>query len=225
MLKNDKWIIKQARNGMITPFTESLIREVKVVIPGNLLAENPTNPNSLLKENALEITLASPTRRVISYGVDSYGYDLTLSPGSFKVFRHTPGTVINPKRFNEEQNLEAVELKENEDGQYFILPGHSYGLGFSTERIAVPDNITVLCLGKSTYARVGVIANITPFEAGWQGYPTLEFSNSSEADCMIFANEGVVKMMFLEGEPCMVTYADRGGKYQNQPARIVTSRV
>lgn len=163
-------------------------------------------------------------RKVLSYGCSSYGYDLRLSPKEFVVFRHVPGKVMDPKAFNSD-NLEHVQLKRDEKGEYFILPGHSYGLGVALEYLDIPRNITCLFIGKSTYARCGVIANLTPGEAGWKGHLTLEFSNSSRADCRIYANEGVVQALFFEGEPCVVDYGDRVGKYQDQPESIVTARV
>lgn len=161
---------------------------------------------------------------VISYGLSSFGYDIRLSPLEFRVFRHIPGTVVDPKNFSP-NNLEPVQLHEDSNGSYFILPAHSYGLGVALEKLQVPDDITVLCIGKSTYARVGLIANLTPAEAGWRGHLTLEFSNSSSADCRIYANEGVVQLLFLEGQPCEVSYQTRKGKYQDQPEQVVFSRV
>ncbi|MBD2099673.1 dCTP deaminase [Leptolyngbya sp. FACHB-261] len=163
-------------------------------------------------------------RRVISYGLSSFGYDIRLSPLEFRIFRHIPGTVVDPKNFNPE-NLESTSLHEDASGQFFILPAHSYGLGVALERLALPDTITALCIGKSTYARIGVIANLTPAEASWRGHLTLEFSNSSSADCRIYANEGVVQLLFLEGEPCKVSYEARQGKYQDQPQQVIVARV
>jgi dCTP deaminase len=205
MLKNDRWIREQAAAGMITPFVPELVREV-VLDPG------PPGFPLPLKVPAL------------SYGCSSYGYDLRLSPREFLIFRHIPGTVMNPKRFNP-RNLESAPLHEDGDGRYFILPAHSYGLGVALERLRVPRNFTVICLGKSTYARLGIIVNTTPAEASWEGHLTLEFSNSSGADCRIYANEGIVQTLFLEGEPCEVTYQDRAGKYQGQPERVTMARV
>lgn len=195
MLKSDRWIKEQAALGMIEPFVPELIRKEPSCGPmgGQNWDYYP----------------------VISYGTSSYGYDLRLSPKEFKVFRHVPGTIMDPKNFNY-LNLEAAQLREDELGQYFILPGHSYGLGVALEKLIIPPTITGICLGKSTYARMGIIANMTPAEAGWEGHLTLEFSNSSCADCRIYANEGVVQILFLEGEPCDVTYEDRKGKYQGQ---------
>ncbi|BFM40983.1 dCTP deaminase [Synechocystis sp. LKSZ1] len=161
---------------------------------------------------------------VISFGLSSFGYDIRLSPSDFRIFRHIPGTVVDPKNFNAE-NLEASKLHQDENGQFFILPAHSYGLGVALERLEIPDHITVLCIGKSSYARIGLIANLTPAEAGWRGHLTLEFSNSSSADCRIYANEGVVQLLFLEGEPCSISYHTREGKYQDQPEAVTLVRV
>ncbi|PSB22289.1 dCTP deaminase [filamentous cyanobacterium CCP1] len=161
---------------------------------------------------------------VISYGLSSYGYDLRLSPSEFRIFRHIPGTVVDPKNFNP-ANLEPVELHTDESGSYFVLPAHSYGLGVALERLSVPEYVTVICIGKSTYARVGLIANLTPAEAGWRGHLTLEFSNSSSADCRIYANEGIVQLLFLEGAPCAVSYETRRGKYQDQMEQVTLARV
>lgn len=166
----------------------------------------------------------APTRKVISYGVSSYGYDLRLSPEEFFIFRHRPGQVVNPKNFDPGQ-VESAVLERDRFGEYFVIPGNSYGLGVALEELTVPDNITVLCMGKSTYARCGIIANLTPAEAGWRGHLTLEFSNASSADCRIYANEGVVQLLFLEGAPCDVTYSDRNGKYQGQQQEVVHARV
>lgn len=199
MLKNDRWIIEQAKTGMIEPFEPKLVRAVS--LDGNGL-----------------------TRPVVSYGLSSYGYDIRLSPNEFLVFRHIPGTVVNPKQFNP-NNLESVPLHTDKDGDFFIIPAHSYGLGVALERLKVPENVTVICIGKSTYARVGLIANLTPAEAGWRGNLTLEFSNSSSADCRIYANEGVVQLLFLEGAPCETSYEARRGKYQDQPEQVTLARV
>lgn len=194
MIKNDSWIKEMAAQGMIAPFESRLVRKVENNLP------------------------------VISYGLSSFGYDIRLSPSEFRIFRHIPGTVVDPKNFNPD-NLEATILQEDKNGHFFILPAHSYGLGVALEKLAIPNNITVLCIGKSTYARVGLIANLTPGEAGWRGHLTLEFSNSSSADCRIYANEGVVQLLFLEGNPCETSYQKRQGKYQDQPEKVIFSRV
>lgn len=163
-------------------------------------------------------------KKVLSYGCSSYGYDLRLSPADFRVFQHVPGTIMDPKAFNP-ANLRNVELRSDANGQFFVLPAHSYGLGVALEHLRVPADVTVICLGKSTYARCGVIANMTPAEAGWQGHLTLEFSNSSGADCRIYVNEGICQLLFFQGEPCATTYQDRSGKYQHQAHEVTLARV
>ncbi|MFZ9739990.1 MAG: dCTP deaminase [Prochlorotrichaceae cyanobacterium] len=198
MLKNDKWIIEQAAAGMISPFEPQQMRQIEV--DGQFMP-------------------------AISFGVSSYGYDIRLSPTEFLVFKHIPGTVVNPKAFNP-GNLEPVPLNTDEYGSYFIIPANSYGLGVSLESIAMPPCVTAICVGKSTYARIGLIVNVTPLEAGWMGEGiTLEFSNSSSADCRVYANEGVAQLLFLEGEPCLTTYQARQGKYQNQSKRVTLAKV
>ena len=197
MLKNDRWISQQASLGMLEPFQAKLIRHLE--------PESKKSP-------------------VLSFGCSSYGYDLRLSSKEFLIFRHVPGTVMNPKKFNPD-NLEKTKLQKDKDGEFFILPAHSYGLGVALERMKVPENITVICLGKSTYARLGIIVNTTPAEAGWEGHLTLEFSNSSGADCRIYANEGICQILFFEGDPCATTYNDRQGKYQNQPEKVTLAKI
>jgi dCTP deaminase len=131
---------------------------------------------------------------------------------------------VDPKNFNP-ANLEPAELHKDETGEFFILPAHSYGLGVAMERLAVPNDVTVVCIGKSTYARIGIIANLTPAEAGWKGHLTLEFSNSSSADCRIYAGEGIVQLLFLGGEACEISYEDRKGKYQDQTEQVTLARL
>jgi len=124
-----------------------------------------------------------------------------------------------------QNNLEKTVLHHDKDGDFFILPAHSYGLGVALEKMKVPENITVICIGKSTYARLGIIVNTTPAEAGWEGHLTLEFSNSSGADCRIYAEEGICQLLFFEGDPCSTTYEDRRGKYQNQPEKVTLAKI
>lgn len=198
MIKNDAWIAEMAHQGMISPFEPHLVRKIA---------------------RDTEVS-----QRVISYGLSSYGYDLRLSPKEFRVFRHIPGTIVDPKHFNP-ANLDPAALHTDDKGSYFILPAHSYGLGVALEKLAIPENVTVICIGKSTYARIGLIANLTPAEAGWRGHLTLEFSNSSSADCRVYANEGIVQLLFFEGEPCTVSYETRQGKYQDQDERVTLARL
>ena len=196
MLKNDSEIKDLVEKyNMIDPFFDSLIRESK------------------------------NGRKVISYGLSSYGYDVRLSLVDFKIFKRVPGLIVDPKSFYE-KTLESDYLRESNEGEnYYVLPAHSYGLGVSFERIRMPPNVTAICMGKSTYARVGVIANVTPLEAGWEGHITIEFSNSSDSDCKIYTEEGIIQLLFFEGNPCTTSYADRKGKYQNQGHEITLAKA
>lgn len=194
MIKNAQWIIEQGEK-LIKPFTSEKIRK---------------------------IGLAYGFLDTISYGVSGFGYDIRLSPKQFKVFRHIPGEIINPKAFNPEF-LYNADLQSCADGDYFILPHHSYALGVSLEYIDIPDNIEVLFIGKSTYARCGIIVNMTPGEAGWKGHLTIEISNSSDADAMIYANEGICQALFFEGESTSLLYGN--SKYQNQNEEVTLARV
>lgn len=162
--------------------------------------------------------------KVISYGQSSYGYDIRLAAHDFRVFQHIPGHIVDPKDFNPE-SLTQADLHLSDKGKFFILPGNSYALGVSIERFQIPRNVTAIALGKSTYARCGIIVNITPLEADWCGYLTIEVSNSSNADCKIYADEGIAQLLFFEGEDCKTSYADRGGKYQNQAFNVAVAKV
>lgn len=204
-LQNDLWITHKAIcHGMITPFVDHLVRTATFTDPltGSITEE----------------------RSVLSYGLSSYGYDLRLSPKQFYVFRHIPGTIVDVKNFNQ-ANLSPAPLHFSPEGDYFILPAHTYGLGVALELIHMPSDTTAICMGKSTYARAGIICNTTPAEAGWKGHLTLEFSNSSDADARIYANEGVCQMLFFKGEICRTSYADRKGKYQGQDHEVTFAKV
>jgi dCTP deaminase len=198
-IKNDAWIRAAAANGMITPFHPHLVRRI-------------------------DYDQADSSKKAISYGLSSYGYDLTLSHLEFKVFRApSPDHEINPKRFDV-STLAPLPLQSDQDGEYFVLPAHSYALGFTAERLTIPKNITALFINKSTYARCGILANMSPGESGWEGHLTLELANLSDSNCRIYANEGIVQALFFEGEPCETPYCSNR-KYQHQGAGIVTARV
>lgn len=196
-----------AQQGMIMPFVPELVRAIR------------KESVALTSQSAMCVD-----QKVLSFGVSSYGIDLRLSPNEFKIFRHIPGTVINPKRFNP-ANLEPVDLHSSDDGDYFIIPAHSYGLGVTMERVKMPPNITGLLLNKSTMVRCGVSLPATVIEAGFVGHITLEFSNDSAADVMLFSREGICQLLFFEGEPCNVSYSDRQGKYQDQLEVVTLARV
>lgn len=147
--------------------------------------------------------------RVISYGVSSYGYDIRCAP-EFKVFTNINSAVVDPKNFDPESFVDV-----NRD--VCIIPPNSFALARTLEYFRIPRNVLTICLGKSTYARCGIIVNVTPLEPEWEGHVTLEFSNTTPLPAKIYANEGVAQVIFLESdETCEVSYRDRGGKYQNQ---------
>jgi dCTP deaminase len=160
--------------------------------------------------------------KVISYGLSSSGYDIRLSPKEFYIFADKE-RANDPKAFTKD-NVIPLELTKDVNGEYFIMPPHSYGLGVSVELFDMPSNVMGICTGKSTYARAGIDANLTPLEPGWRGYLTLEFANSSNAPCRLYANEGIAQIVFFETDDCQTSYESRKGKYQNQPHEVVFAK-
>lgn len=149
------------------------------------------------------------SRNKISYGLSSYGYDMRVAD-EFKVFTNIFTTVVDPKRFDPKS---LVDIK----GDHCIIPPNSFALARTVEYFKIPRNILTICVGKSTYARCGIIVNVTPFEPEWEGYATLEISNTTPLPAKIYANEGIAQIIFLEAdEECEVSYKDKKGKYQAQ---------
>jgi dCTP deaminase len=163
-------------------------------------------------------------RRLLSYGLSSYGYDIRLSPSQCLIFGKIQTGDCDPKAFDE-SILKPATLLEDERGKYFLLPPYGYCLGVAQERLKLPRDVTVVAVGKSTYARSGILVNITPAESGWEGYLTLEISNCTGLFNRIYANEGITQLLFYRGNPCEVSYQDRKGKYQDQPNNVVFSQV
>jgi dCTP deaminase len=148
-------------------------------------------------------------RRVISYGTSSYGYDVRCS-AEFKIFTNINSVIVDPKNFDENSFVDV-------QSEVCIIPPNSFALARTVEYFRIPRDILVICLGKSTYARCGIIVNVTPLEPEWNGHVTLEFSNTTPLPAKIYANEGVAQMLFLGAdEICETSYKDRGGKYQGQ---------
>jgi dCTP deaminase len=146
---------------------------------------------------------------IVSYGTSSYGYDVRCSD-EFKVFTNIESAIVDPKAFDASS---FVDKK----GGVCIIPPNSFALARTIEYFRIPRTVLTICLGKSTYARCGIIVNVTPLEPEWEGHVTLEFSNTTPLPAKIYANEGVAQMLFLESdEECEVSYKDRGGKYQGQ---------
>lgn len=163
-------------------------------------------------------------RRLLSYGLSSYGYDIRLSSKQCLIFGRISEGECDPKNFKPDI-LKPAELQSDERGDYFILPPYGYCLGVAQERLKLPGDVTVVAVGKSTYARSGILVNITPAESGWEGYLTLEISNCTGLFNRIYANEGITQLLFYRGKPCEVTYQHRKGKYQDQPKNVVFSQV
>lgn len=147
--------------------------------------------------------------RIVSYGTSSYGYDVRCA-NEFKIFTNINSTIVDPKNFDERSFVDFV-------GDVCIIPPNSFALARTIEYFRIPRSTLVICLGKSTYARTGIIVNVTPLEPEWEGHVTLEFSNTTTLPAKIYANEGVAQMLFFESdEVCSTSYKDRGGKYQGQ---------
>ena len=148
-------------------------------------------------------------KRVVSYGTSSYGYDIRCSD-EFKIFTNINSTIVDPQEFDAKS---FVDFK----GPVCIIPPNSFALARTVEFFRIPRNVLTICLGKSTYARCGIIVNVTPLEPEWEGHVTLEFSNTTPLPAKIYANEGVAQVIFIESdEVCETSYRDRGGKYQGQ---------
>lgn len=175
----------------------------------------PIKPDRWIKEMALNHQMIVPFEEqqrsggVVSYGLSSYGYDVRIAK-EFKIFTNINSTLVDPKDFDPKSFVDFV-------GDVCIIPPNSFALGRTVEYFKIPRNVLTICLGKSTYARCGIIVNVTPFEPGWEGYATLEISNTTPLPAKIYANEGIAQVIFFESdEECEVSYADRGGRYQAQ---------
>jgi dCTP deaminase len=182
-IKSDRWITRMAKErGMIEPFTEGQVREVD-----------------------------KQGRKVISYGVSSYGYDMRVAP-EFKIFSNVLSAIVDPKDFDPKCFVEY-------EGDVCIVPPNSFALARSVEYFRIPREVLTICVGKSTYARCGIITNVTPFEPEWEGHVTLEISNTTPLPAKIYANEGICQVLFYEADAddiCKTSYKDKKGKYQAQ---------
>jgi len=175
----------------------------------------PVKSDKWIKEMALKHKMIEPfeerliTQNVISYGLSSYGYDIRVA-NEFKVFTEVYQVVVDPKNFDPKSFVEVV-------GDHCIIPPNSFCLARSVEYFRIPRNVIGICLGKSTYARCGIVVNITPLEPEWEGHLTIEISNTTPLPAKIYANEGIAQVIFIESdELCTVSYKDRKGKYQGQ---------
>jgi dCTP deaminase len=177
-------------------------------------------PDHWIRKMALEHGMIEPfvdrqvRDGVISYGVSSYGYDVRVA-NDFKIFTNVYSAIVDPKQFD-------IRSMVDYTGEVCIIPPNSFALAKTVEYFRIPRNVLTICLGKSTYARCGLIVNVTPFEPEWEGYVTLEISNTTPLPARIYANEGIAQVLFFEAdEECEVSYADKKGKYQNQQTIIL----
>ena len=168
-----------------------------------------------IREKSLKKDMISPfedkqiSSNKTSYGLSSYGYDMRVTD-EYKIFTNINNSIIDPKRFDEDSFV-------NFKGDVCIVPANSFALARSVEYFKIPRNVLTICLGKSTYARCGIIVNVTPFEPEWEGHVTLEISNTTPLPAKIYSNEGLCQVLFFESdEDCEVSYKDKKGKYQNQ---------
>lgn len=179
----------------------------------------PLKEDSWIRKMALESKMIEPfvnrqvknteKGKIISYGLSSYGYDLRVD-NKFKVFTNVHNSIVDPKNFKEDSFV-------NIEGDFCIIPPNSFALACSVEYFRIPRNVLTMCIGKSTYARCGIIVNVTPFEPEWEGFVTLEISNTTPLPAKIYAGEGLAQVLFFEAENvCEVSYKDRKGKYMHQ---------
>lgn len=180
-------------------------------------------PDSWIRRMAKEERMIEPfvdhqvRHDVISYGVSSYGYDIRVTD-EFKIFTNVHSAVVDPKNFNPDS---FIDYK----GEICVIPPNSFVLARTIEYFRIPRDVLTICVGKSTYARCGLIVNVTPFEPEWEGYVTLEISNTTPLPARVYANEGIAQVIFLQAdEVCEISYGDRKGKYQKQE-EIVLPRI
>lgn len=182
--------------------------------PGQVRAMDPNKYNSMLDDmcdaGALIHQLDNPNgSKIISYGTSSYGYDVRCAD-EFKIFTNINSAMLDPKNFSDKVFVDHI-------GEYCIIPPNSFVLARTMEYFRIPRNVLVVCLGKSTYARIGLVCNVTPLEPEWCGHITLEFSNTTNLPAKLYANEGCAQLLFFESdEECETSYKDRGGKYMDQ---------
>ncbi len=198
-IKSARWIRKMVlKHKMIEPFVDRQVATKDEI-------EEPTSSKS--GTQVLEAPKAA--QKAISYGLSSYGYDVRVS-NKFKVFTNVHNSIVDPKNFQENSFVDI-------EADVCIVPPNSFALAVSVEYFRIPRNVLTICLGKSTYARCGIIVNVTPFEPEWEGYVTLEISNTTPLPAKIYAFEGLAQVLFFESdEDCEVSYAMRKGKYMKQ---------
>jgi dCTP deaminase len=177
------------------------------ILSDNEIAEL-ANSKQMISPFSEKLINTIDNQKIISYGLSSYGYDARVAE-EYKIFTNINSQIIDPKNFSSENFIDK-------NGEFCIIPPNSFTLARTIEYFKIPEDILVICVGKSTYARCGIIVNVTPLEPGWEGYVTLEFSNTTPLPAKIYTGEGVCQFIFLKGTPCKTSYSKRNGKYQGQ---------
>ena len=188
-----------------------------MTIKSDLWLRRMAEENQMISPFLPELVREVGGSKIISAGASSYGYDMRLADDGFRIFSSVYGLEIDPKHFDENSLIEP-ELRTAADGShYYLLPPHHYGLGVTVETFKMPRDVTGIALGKSTYARAGLLVNTTPLEAGWTGRLVVEIANLANLPLRVYINEGIGQILFFQSdENCGVSYEDRGGKYQGQ---------
>ncbi len=188
-----------------------------MTIKSDLWLRKMAEENRMISPFLPELVREINGSKIISAGASSYGYDMRLADDGFRIFSSVYGLEIDPKHFDENSLIEPTVYTADDGSKYYLLPPHHYGLGVTVETFKMPRNVTGIALGKSTYARAGLLVNTTPLEAGWTGRLVVEIANLANLPLRVYINEGIGQILFFESdEDCAVSYSDRGGKYQGQ---------
>ena len=198
----------------------------KITVPSKTGGEMSLREDKWIRKMALEEGMIEPfvdsqvksieNQKIVSYGLSSYGYDVRVG-NRFKVFTNVHNSIVDPKNFTEDAFVDI-------EGDYCIIPPNSFALASTVEYFRIPRNCLTVCLGKSTYARCGIIVNVTPFEPEWEGHVTIEISNTTPLPAKIYSNEGIAQVLFFEAKQnCEISYRDRAGKYMKQTGITVPS--
>ena len=198
----------------------------KITVPSKTGGEMSLREDKWIRKMAIEEGMIEPfvdsqvksieNQKIVSYGLSSYGYDVRVG-NRFKVFTNVHNSIVDPKNFTEDAFVDI-------EGDYCIIPPNSFALASTEEYFRIPRNCLTVCLGKSTYARCGIIVNVTPFEPEWEGHVTIEISNTTPLPAKIYSNEGIAQVLFFEAKQnCEISYRDRAGKYMKQTGITVPS--
>lgn len=196
------------KNSVVSPALDLDQQHVPGIMPDHWIREQALN-NQMISPFSEKQNREENGEKIISYGLSSYGYDVRVAP-KFMIFTNVDNAIVDPKNFSSQSFVER-------ETDVCVIPPNSFVLCHTVEYFKIPKDVLVICLGKSTYARCGLIVNVTPLEPGWEGHVTLEISNTTPLPAKVYANEGISQFLFFKGStPCEVNYASRAGKYMGQ---------